>query len=121
MAHTRGMVISMLQVEAIRAAQEKFGKGKVMTSEQVRWGYENLNLTQERLNELGFGKILRPIQTSCTNHLGTDWARIAQWDGSGWKVVSDWYQADKSLVEPLVKEYGERYAKEKNIKMRDCK
>ena len=28
LAHTRGMVISMLQVEAIRTAQEKFGKGK---------------------------------------------------------------------------------------------
>ena len=120
MAHTRGMVISMLQVEAIRAAQEKYGKGKVMTPEQVRWGFENLNLTQARLNELGFGKILRPVQTSCSNHLGTDWARVAQWDGSGWKVVSDWYQADKSMVEPLVKEYGEKYAKEKNVKMRTC-
>ena len=120
MAHTRGMVISMLQVEAIRVAQEKYGKGKVMTPEQVRWGFENLNLTQARLNELGFGKILRPVQTSCSNHLGTDWARVAQWDGSGWKVVSDWYQADKSMVEPLVKEYGEKYAKEKNVKMRTC-
>ena len=120
MAHTRGMVISMLQVEAIRVAQEKYGKGKVMTPEQVRWGFENLNLTQARLNELGFGKILRPMQTSCSNHLGTDWARVAQWDGSGWKVVSDWYQADKSMVEPLVKEYGEKYAKEKNVKMRTC-
>ncbi len=26
-----------------------------------------------------------------------------------------------SLVDPLVKEYGERYAKEKNIQIRDCK
>jgi len=120
MAHTRGMVISMLQVEAIRTAQEKYGKGKIMTSEQVRWGLENLNLTQERLNELGFGKILRPIKTSCENHMGTDWSRVAQWDGAKWKVASDWYQADKSIVEPLVKEYGEKYAKEKNLKVRSC-
>ncbi len=28
LAHTRGMMISMLQVEAIRTAQEKFGKGQ---------------------------------------------------------------------------------------------
>jgi branched-chain amino acid transport system substrate-binding protein len=34
-------------VEGIRAAQERFGKGKVMTGEQVRWGLENLNLTQK--------------------------------------------------------------------------
>ena len=120
-AYTRGVMIAMLQVESIRTAQEKFGKGKTMTPEQVRWGLENLNLTQERLNELGFGKILRPIQTSCENHMGTDWSRIAQWDGAKFNVVSDWYQADKSMVDPLVKEYGERYAKEKNIQIRDCK
>jgi branched-chain amino acid transport system substrate-binding protein len=120
LAHTRGMVIAMLQVEAIRTAQEKFGKGKVMTSEQVRWGLENLDMTQERLNELGFGKILRPFKTSCENHLGADWARIAQWDGTKFTPVSDWYQADKSLIDPLVKEYGEKYAKEKNLKVRSC-
>lgn len=120
LAHTRGMVIAMLQVEAIRTAQEKFGKGKVMTSEQVRWGLENLDMTQERLNELGFGKILRPFKTSCDNHLGADWARIAQWDGTKFVPVSDWYQADKSLIDPLVKEYGEKYAKEKNLKVRSC-
>ena len=120
LAHTRGMVISMLQVEAIRAAQEKYGKGKPVTSEQVRWGLENLNLTQERLNELGFGKILRPVKTSCQNHLGTDWARIAQWDGAKWKVTSDWYQADKTMIDPLVKEYADKYAKEKNVKVRSC-
>src|SRR5574344_807045 len=120
LAHTRGMVIARLQVEAVRTAQEKFGKGKAMTPEQVRWGLENLNLTQERLNELGFGKILRPIKTSCDNHMGTDWARIAQWNCSKFEVVSDWYQADKSMTDPLVKEYGEKYAKEKNVKVRSC-
>ena len=119
-AYTRGVMISMLQVEAVRTAQEKYGKGKTMTPEQVRWGLENLNLTQERLDELGFGKIMRPFKTSCENHMGTDWARIAQWDGSKFNVVSDWYQGDQSLIEPLVKEYGEKYAKEKNIQVRSC-
>ncbi|GAA5231593.1 ABC transporter substrate-binding protein [Verticiella sediminum] len=120
MAHTRGMMISMLQVEAIRTAQEKFGQGKTLTPEQVRWGFENLNLTQERLDELGFGQIMRPIQTSCANHLGADWARIVQWDGKQWGEPSDWYQADQSVVGPLVKETAERYAKEKNVTPRTC-
>ncbi|GAB3322999.1 ABC transporter substrate-binding protein [Bordetella tumulicola] len=119
-AHTRGMMISMLQVEAIRAAQEKFGKGKHMTPEQVRWGFENLNLTQERLNELGFGDIMRPVKTSCENHMGDDWARIVQWDGKAFKVVSDWYQSDKSVTRPLVEEAAAKYAKEKNITPRKC-
>jgi branched-chain amino acid transport system substrate-binding protein len=120
MAHTRGMMIAMLQVEAIRTAQEKFGKGKTMTPEQVRWGFENLNLTAERLKALGFAEIMRPVQTSCQNHMGTDWARVATWDGRKWNVGADWYQADKSLIDPLVKEASAKYAKDKNLKVRSC-
>ncbi|ANN74147.1 ABC transporter permease [Bordetella bronchialis] len=119
-AHMRGMIISMLQVEAIRTAQEKYGKGKSMTPEQVRWGFENLNLTQGRLNQLGFGEIMRPVKTSCANHMGADWARIVQWDGAKFKVVSDWYQSDKSMVDPLVKEAAAKYAKDKNITPVNC-
>ena len=120
LAHTRGVMIAMLQVEAIRAAQEKYGKGKTLTPEQVRWGFENLNLTADRLKALGFGEIMRPVKTSCSNHMGTDWARIVQWDGGKWNITSDWYQADKTHIDPLVKEYAAKYAKEKNITPRNC-
>jgi branched-chain amino acid transport system substrate-binding protein len=119
-AHTRGMMIAMLQVEAIRTAQEKFGKGKSLTSEQVRWGFENLNLSADKLKALGFGEIMRPVKTSCSNHMGDDWARIVQWDGSKWETKSDWYQSDKSYIAPLVKEFAEKYAKDKNLKTRSC-
>jgi branched-chain amino acid transport system substrate-binding protein len=119
-AHMRGMMISMLQVEAIRTAQEKFGKGKSMTPEQVRWGFENLDLSQARLEQLGFGEIMRPVKTSCANHMGADWARIVQWDGAKFKVVSDWYQSDKTIIDPLVKEAAAKYAKEKNITPVKC-
>lgn len=120
MAHTRGMMISMLQVEAIRAAQEKFGKGKAMTPEQVKWGFENLDLTADKLKALGFGEIMRPVKTSCSNHMGTDWARIVQWDGGKWNITSDWYQSDKSLIDPLVKELSAKYASDKKITPRSC-
>lgn len=120
LAHTRGMMISMLTVEAIRTAQEKFGKGKPVTPEQVRWGLENLNLTPERLKEIGFDEIMRPIKTSCNNHMGDDWARIAQWDGSKFEVKSDWYRSDKSIIDPMVKEYAAKYAKDKNITPVKC-
>lgn len=120
-AYNRGMVISMLQVEAIRTAQEKFGKGKHMTPEQVRWGFENLNLTAERLAELGFDKMLRPVKTTCADHMGDDWARIMRWDGGKFVETSDaWYQADKTFVEPLIKAEAEKYAKEKKVEVRDC-
>lgn len=120
LAHTRGMMISMLQVEAIRTAQEKFGKGQHMTPEQVRWGFENLNLTQERLEELGFANLMRPVQTSCENHMGDDWARIIQWNGKEFELASDWYQADNSFVDPLVQDLADKYAAEKQITPRNC-
>jgi branched-chain amino acid transport system substrate-binding protein len=120
MAHTRGMMISMLQVEAIRAAQEKFGKGKVMTPEQVKWGMENLDLTADKLKALGFGEIMRPVKTTCADHMGTDWARIVQWDGGKWNITSDWYQSDKSLIDPMVKELSAKYAADKKITARSC-
>ena len=110
----------MLQVEAIRAAQEKYGKGKSLTSEQVRWGFENLDLTAAKLKALGFGEMMRPVKTSCSNHMGDDWARIIQWDGGKWELKSDWYQSDKSFIDPLVKEYSAKYAKDKNVKPRSC-
>jgi branched-chain amino acid transport system substrate-binding protein len=55
--------------QAIRTAQEKFGK-KPLTGEQVGWGLENLNLTAERLKQLGFENELQPIKVSCADHEG---------------------------------------------------
>lgn len=121
LAYNRGMVISALQVEAIRTAQEKFGKGKHMTSEQVRWGFENLNIDNARLKELGLDEMIRPFKTSCQNHMGEDWARIMKWDGKKFVLASpEWYQADQKFVAPLVKSEAEKYAKEKKIEIRDC-
>src|SRR5712672_3072069 len=67
--YNRGLVNAMLGVEAIRTAQEKFGK-KPLTGEQVRWGLENLNLSDARLKELGFEGMLKPIKISCSDHEG---------------------------------------------------
>ncbi|MDH4181868.1 MAG: ABC transporter substrate-binding protein, partial [Betaproteobacteria bacterium] len=50
--YNRGVVHGIITVEAIRKAQEKYGKGKRMTAEQVRWGLENLNLDDTRLKAL---------------------------------------------------------------------
>ena len=80
--YMRGLQAAMLAVEGVRAAQERFGKGKVMTGEQARWGYENLNLTQAKLDALGFKGVMRPISTSCQDHMGAAWARVHTWDGT---------------------------------------
>ena len=78
----------MLGVEAIRKAQEKFGK-KPLTGEEVRWGFENLDLSAARLKELGFEGMMRPMKISCSDHEGADDGRVQQWDGKAWKVISD--------------------------------
>ena len=117
--YNRGVIDSMIGVEAIRTAQEKFGK-KPLTGEQIRWGFENLNLTEERLKELGFEGMMRPLKFSCEDHEGARFARLHQWDGKQWNVISDWYEADDSILAPLVKDTAAAYAKEKGITPRDC-
>ena len=118
--YTRGVIIQMLGVEAVRRAQERFGKGKVMTGEQVRWGMENLALDQKKLDSLGFSGVLRPVSTSCQDHMGSTWARVHTWDGAKWGDMSDWYQADEQIIKPMVKVAAEKYASEKKLTRRDA-
>jgi len=121
--YMRGVVGAMLAVEGVRAAQERFGKGKVMTGEQARWGYENLNLTQAKLDALGFKGVMRPVSTSCLDHMGSAYARVHTWDGAKFAWSSDWLQADEQIIKPMVKSSAEKYAAEKKVERRstaDC-
>ncbi|MEY3626746.1 MAG: ABC transporter substrate-binding protein [Burkholderiaceae bacterium] len=121
--YVRGAMSAMFGVEGVRRAQERFGKGKVMTGEQVRWGLENLDLTQAKLDSLGFKGVMRPISTSCQDHMGASWGRIHTWNGSKWEFSSDWYQADEMIIKPMVKAAADKYAAEKKLSRRspaDC-
>jgi branched-chain amino acid transport system substrate-binding protein len=117
--YNRGLANSMLGTEAIRTAMKKFGN-KPMTGEQVRWGFENLDLTAARIKELGFEGMLSPMKLSCSDHQGADVARVQQWDGKAWKVISDWYKADRTILDPMVKDQSAKYAADKKITPRDC-
>jgi len=68
---------SMIGTEAIRTAMKKYGN-KPLTGEQIRWGFENLNLTAARIKELGFEGMLEPMKFSCQDHQGSDIARMQQ-------------------------------------------
>ena len=121
--YTRGVIIQMLSIEAVRRAQERFGKGKSITGEQMRWGLENLALDQNRLDALGFGGLLRPLSTSCADHMGSTTARVHTWDGKQWVMGKDWYEADDSILKPMVRAQAARYATEKKLTPRsaaDC-
>jgi len=119
--HVRGLVHGIITVEAIRKAQERFGKGKVMTAEQVRWGLENLNLDEARLKQLNAAGMMPPLKMSCADHEGSGLVKFQTWDGNQWKVVTpDWIAPDKQMIRGMIEESAAKYAKEKNITPRDC-
>jgi branched-chain amino acid transport system substrate-binding protein len=96
---------------------------KPMSGEQARWGYENLDLTQAKLDALGFKGVMRPVSTSCFDHMGSAWARVHTWDGAKFTWASDWLQADEQIIKPMVKSSAEKYAGEKKLQRRasaDC-
>jgi branched-chain amino acid transport system substrate-binding protein len=116
--YNRGIVSGIVVSEALRIAQEKYGKGKVMNGEQIRWGIENLNITLERIKEIGAEGLMSPIKVSCYDHEGQGMVKFQEWDGQKWKVVTDWIKPDFKLVRPFLEESAAKYAKENNITKR---
>jgi branched-chain amino acid transport system substrate-binding protein len=117
--YNRGVVEGIITVEAIRKAQEKYGK-KPLTGEQVRWGLENLNINDARLKELGATGFMQALKVSCMDHEGGGAVKFMQWDGKKWNTITDWIASDQSIVRPMIEESAAKYAKEKGITPRDC-
>ncbi|MES2130042.1 MAG: ABC transporter substrate-binding protein [Pseudomonadota bacterium] len=114
--HMRGVTVGILWVEAMRHAQEKFGKGKAMTGEQIRWGLENLDVTEARQKELGALGMFPTVKTSCEDHEGSGAVKVQTWDGSKWIAVTpNWITGDKTLTRKLAEESSAKYAAEKKI------
>ncbi|BAL26310.1 ABC transporter substrate-binding protein [Azoarcus sp. KH32C] len=118
--YNRGVVHGIITVEAIRTAQEKFGKGKPLTGEQVRWGFEHLKIDDKKLAALGATGFMPDLNVTCADHEGAGKVKFQQWDGAKWKVVTDWVEGDKPLVRGMIEESAAAYAKEKGITPRDC-
>ena len=118
--YNRGVVSGIITVEAIRKAQEKYGQGKALTGEQMRWGFENLNMDAKHLASIGATGFMPEMQISCLDHEGSGKVKFQQWDGSKWKVLTDWVDSDKPLVRGMIEESAAAYAKEKGITPRDC-
>ena len=118
--YNRGMVSAMFGVEAVRKAQEKFGK-KPLTGEQVRWGLEHLEVTPEMIKKLGMTGFMEPVHTSCENHEGAHAAMVETWDGKKWNVVpNSRYESDLKIIAPMIRESAKKYAEEKKLPTRDC-
>ena len=115
--HNLGIVNGILNVEAIRIAQAKYGN-RTLTGDEVRWGFEHLQLTPERVKELGAEGLFHSINVTWDNHEGDGRVTFQQWDGTKWNVISDWISPDWKLLRPIIEKSSEAYAKEKGIKIR---
>ena len=114
--YIRGITAAVMMVEALRTSQNKYGKGKTVTGEQMRWGLENLNIDAARQKALGVSDMFPTIKTSCDDHEGSGAVKVVQWDGKQWVGVSkNWITGDKALVRKLLEESSASYAKEKGI------
>jgi branched-chain amino acid transport system substrate-binding protein len=107
--YNRGVLNSMFIVEAIRNAQKLTGK-KVVTGEDVRRGFETLDISEARLKELGFEGFSAPVKMSCADHNGHHKVFIGVWDGAKWTKGSDWIEPMKEKVRPLLEAAAADYA-----------
>jgi branched-chain amino acid transport system substrate-binding protein len=116
----RGVVTAIMNEEIIRTAHKKFGV-KVLTGEEIRWGMENLNITDERIKEIGAEGLMQPMKTSCADHEGGGRVFFQRWNGDKWESTGEVMTPMKEWVRGLIEESAAKYAKENGITPRDCK
>lgn len=118
--YNRGLSASMVMVEALRTAQARFGK-RPLTGEEVRWGIENMQLTDRRIQQIGAFGLLQPLKLSCENHEGGGAVRFQRWNGKEWMPITGWIMSDQEMVRPLIEKSAAEYAQKEGIARRDCK
>jgi branched-chain amino acid transport system substrate-binding protein len=109
-------------VEALRNAQEIHDKvGQAVTGAEFRDGYEALDMTEARLEELGIGGMLAPFTLSCAEHAGAGRFAMMQWDGEKFVQVTDWEEPlDPTFIRSLVEDSAAKFASENGITPREC-
>ena len=94
-----------------------------MTGEQVRWGLENLALDQKKLDALGFAGVMRPISTSCADHMGADLGARADLGRRQVELHVRLAAGRRAIIKPMVRAAADKYATEKKLTQRtpeDC-
>jgi branched-chain amino acid transport system substrate-binding protein len=117
--YNRGLINAMFAVEAFRTAMAKFGN-KALTGEQVRWGLENVNIGDARLEQLGLKGFTHPVKVTCEDHEGNGPVMIQQWDGKKWTIVSEWLPPMREVVRPKLEAAAVEEGKKLGYTARDC-
>jgi branched-chain amino acid transport system substrate-binding protein len=106
----------MLAAEAARKAQEISGKTAITPSD-MRDGMEALEMTAERMAELGMPNFGPTFKVTCENHGGEGLGAVSQWNATDktWSLVTDFIAPDADVIGPLIAEDSAAYAKENGI------
>jgi branched-chain amino acid transport system substrate-binding protein len=115
--YNRGFVAGIMNHEAILTAQKKFGV-KVLTGDEFRWGLENLNVTEERIKEIGAEGLMQPMHNTWKDHEGGGKVFYQQWNGEKWVSTGEVMTPMREWVREMIEESAAKYAKEKGIKVR---
>ncbi|MEM7430180.1 MAG: ABC transporter substrate-binding protein [Pseudomonadota bacterium] len=118
----RGLGAAVMWIEALKNAQKMHNKvGKAVTGAEFRDGYEALNMTEERLDEIGIKGMVAPFAISCANHEGAGKFAMMQWDGKKFEQVTGWdAPLDPAYIRQLVETSAAKFAKENNITPKSC-
>jgi len=117
--YNRGVMYGIHMHEALLTAQKKFGV-KVITPEEMRWALEHLDITEERIKEMGAEGFIQPVRTTCEDHEGGGNVFVQQWTGEKWVATGYVIEPIKEYVRNMVEESAAKYATEKGLEKRDC-
>ncbi|MCF3972624.1 ABC transporter substrate-binding protein [Paracoccus salsus] len=114
--YSRGAYAALVIAEAIRKGQEVAGTSQISAA-QLRDGFEALDITAERMDELGLPDFGQPVKLSCENHGGDGLARLQQWSASEekWTLITDFIEPDEEVLAPLIAEDSAAYAAEAGV------
>jgi len=114
--YNRGLYAAMLAAEAAKTAQQIHGT-KAITSAMMRDGMEALEMTEEKMSALGLPGFGPEFKVSCENHGGNGFGAVSQWDAAAgeFKMITDYFQSDQDILNPLIEADSMAYAQENNI------
>lgn len=108
--YNRAVWNSVIMAEAIRTAQKLTNK-KQVTGEDVRRGFESLDISTARMKEIGLAGFASPIKLSCSDHNGHSGISLVEWDGTKWQTIVPSIQPIKDKVLPLIDSAAQDYVK----------
>ncbi|MEZ5716124.1 MAG: ABC transporter substrate-binding protein [Paracoccaceae bacterium] len=114
--YNRGLYAAMLAAEAAKTAQAATGHSAI-TPAEMRDGMEALEITNAKMDALGMPGFGPEFKVTCQNHGGDGYAAVTQWDAAAgkWNMITDYMQSDQDVLNPLITEDSEAFAKENNI------